>query len=65
MKANNNNERWQDHQDSLGDAIRSISYPFDSVQERLEVIQECYHATDMPAEKKEQGIQGGDVQKVF
>lgn len=41
----NNSEKWQDHKNSsLGAAILSLSYPFDSVQEKIDVVTK--HATD-------------------
>lgn len=37
---NNNSEKWQDHKDSLGAAISSLAYPFDTLQEKIDCVNE-------------------------
>jgi len=41
----NNREKWQDHKNSsLGAAIMSLAYPFNSVQEKIDAVTK--HTTD-------------------
>lgn len=48
----NNKEKWQDHKDSLGAAIREISYPFDSLSEKIDIVSFGLISKDITTEEK-------------
>lgn len=55
----NNNEKHHDHKDSLGSAIRTVSHPFITLQEKADVVTDKWNrAEKAPLEAKKEAWRG-------